>query len=42
MNRQPPHLGSYYFQHRMKGSSKYLAALNPGRWELWREDWVLV
>jgi hypothetical protein len=26
----------------MKGSSKYLAALSPSRWEHWREDWVLV
>jgi hypothetical protein len=33
VNRQPPHLGGYYFQHRMKGSSKNLAALSPGRWE---------
>jgi hypothetical protein len=32
----------YYFQHRMKGYSTYLATLSPGRWERWREDWVLV
>jgi hypothetical protein len=42
VNRQPPRLGGYYFQHRTKGSSKYLATLSPGRWERWREDWVLV
>jgi hypothetical protein len=42
VNRQPPRLNGYYFQHRMKGSLKYLAALSPGRWERWREDWVLV
>jgi hypothetical protein len=42
VNRQPPHLGGYYFQHRAKGFSKYLAALNPGKWEHWRQDWVLV
>jgi hypothetical protein len=42
MNRQPPCLGSYYFQHQMKGSLKYLTALSPSRWERWREDWVLV
>jgi hypothetical protein len=42
VNRQPPRLGGYYFQHRMKGSSKYLAALSSDRWERWREDWVLV
>jgi hypothetical protein len=33
VNRQPPHFGDYYFQHWMKGSSKYLTALSPGRWE---------
>jgi hypothetical protein len=42
VSRQPPRLGGYYFQHRTKGSSKYLIALSPGRWERWREDWVLV
>jgi hypothetical protein len=42
VNRQPPSLDGYYFQHQMKGSSKYLAALSPDRWERWREDWVLV
>jgi hypothetical protein len=42
MNRHPPHLGGYYFQHRTKGSLKYLATLSPSRWEHWREDWVLV
>jgi hypothetical protein len=26
----------------VKGSLKYLTALSPGRWERWREDWVLV
>jgi hypothetical protein len=26
----------------MKGSSKYLTALSPNRWEHWREDWVLL
>jgi hypothetical protein len=42
VNRQPPRLSGYYFQHQTKGSSKYIAALSPGRWERWREDWVLV
>jgi hypothetical protein len=26
----------------MKGPSKYITTLSPGRWERWREDWVLV
>jgi hypothetical protein len=42
VNRQPPHLCGYYFQHQTKGSLKYIAVLNPGRWKRWREDWVLV
>jgi hypothetical protein len=42
VNKQPPRLGSYYFQHRTKGPSKYIATLSPRRWERWRKDWVLV
>jgi hypothetical protein len=42
VNRRPPHLVSYYFQHQTKGSSNYLAALSPSRLERWREDWALV
>jgi hypothetical protein len=42
VNRQPPHLGGYYFQNQMKGSLKYLTTLSPSRWEHWREDWLLV
>jgi hypothetical protein len=42
VNKQPPHLGSYYFQHQMKGPSKYIAALSLDRWEHRREDLVLV
>jgi hypothetical protein len=42
VNRQPPHLGGYYFQHRTKGSLKYLTTLSTDRWERWREDRVLV
>jgi hypothetical protein len=32
VNKQPPRLSGYYFQHRAKGPSKYIAALSPGRW----------
>jgi hypothetical protein len=42
VNRQPHRLGGYYFEHRTKGSSKYITALSPNGWERWREDWVLV
>jgi hypothetical protein len=37
VNRQPPRLSDYYFQHQTKGSLKYLIILSPGRWERWRE-----
>jgi hypothetical protein len=33
MSKQPPHIGGSYFQQRTKGSSKYIAALTPGRWD---------
>jgi hypothetical protein len=33
VNRHPPRLSGYYFQHRTKGSLKYLTALNPSMWE---------
>jgi hypothetical protein len=42
LNKQPPHLNGYYFQHQTKGPSMYIIALSPGRWEHWMEDWVLV
>jgi hypothetical protein len=42
VNNQSPRHSGYYFQHQTKGPSRYITALNPGRWERWREDWVLV
>jgi hypothetical protein len=36
VNKQPPHLGGYYFQQWTKSPSKYITALSPGRWERWR------
>jgi hypothetical protein len=32
----------YYFQLRAKGSVVYIAAVSPGKWDRWREDWVIV
>jgi hypothetical protein len=42
VSKQPPRIGGYYFQQQTKGPSKYIAALTPGRWDHWREDWVLM
>jgi hypothetical protein len=42
LSKQPPCISGYYFQQRTKGPSKYIASLTPGRWDHWREDWVLM
>jgi hypothetical protein len=38
----PPLIGGYYFTRRTQGPSRYIAPVSPGRWERWREDWVLM
>jgi hypothetical protein len=35
-------LGGYYFQHRTKGSAVYITAISSGKWDHWRDDWVIV
>jgi hypothetical protein len=35
-------IGGYYFQRRTPGHARYIAPVSPGKWERWREDWVLV
>jgi hypothetical protein len=35
-------IGSYYFQHRTKGPAVYITALIPGKWDHWRDDWVVM
>jgi hypothetical protein len=42
VSKYPPRIDGYYFQRWIKDPSKYIAALSPGRWDHWREDWVLV
>jgi hypothetical protein len=41
-SQRPPLIGGYYFAHRTQGPSRYIAPVSPGRWERWREDWVLM
>jgi hypothetical protein len=36
------HLRAYYFWHRSKGPTTYIATLTPGTWDHWRDDWVIV
>jgi hypothetical protein len=42
VSQRPPLIGGYYFQCRTHGHAHYIAPISPGRWEHWREDWVLV
>jgi hypothetical protein len=41
-SQHPPLIGGYYFARRTQGPSRYIAPVSPGRWERWREDWVLM
>jgi hypothetical protein len=41
-SQRPPLIGGYYFARRTQGPSRYIAPISPGRWERWREDWVLM
>jgi hypothetical protein len=41
-SQRPPLIGGYYFARRTQGPSRYIAPVSPGRWERWREDWVLM
>jgi hypothetical protein len=40
--RSPTHLDDYYFQLWPKAPITYIASLTPGKWDWWREDWVIV
>jgi hypothetical protein len=41
-SQRPPLIGGYYFARRTQGPSRYIVPVSPGRWERWREDWVLM
>jgi hypothetical protein len=41
-SQRPPLISGYYFARRTQGPSRYIAPVSPGRWERWREDWVLM
>jgi hypothetical protein len=42
VSKHSPCIGGYYFQQWTRGPSKYIASLISGRWDHWREDWVLM
>jgi hypothetical protein len=42
VSQRPPLIGGYYFARRTQGPFRYIAPVSPGRWEHWREDWVLM
>jgi hypothetical protein len=35
-------IGGYYFQHRTKGPAVYIIAITLGKWDRWRDDWVIM
>jgi hypothetical protein len=35
-------IGGYYFKHRTKGPDVYITALTLGKWDRWRDDWVIM
>jgi hypothetical protein len=35
-------IGAYYFHIRAKGLSTYITPISSGKWDRWREDWVVV
>jgi hypothetical protein len=35
-------IGDYYFQHSTKGPAVYIATLTPGKWDHWRDDWMIM
>jgi hypothetical protein len=41
-SQRPPLIDGYYFARRTQGPSRYIAPVSPGRWECWREGWVLM
>jgi hypothetical protein len=42
VSQRPLLIGGYYFARRTQGPSRYIAPVSLGRWERWREDWVLM
>jgi hypothetical protein len=41
-SQRPPLIDDYYFQRRTQSHACDITSVSPGRWERWREDWVLV
>jgi hypothetical protein len=35
-------IDTHYFQLWAKGSIAYITPISPGKWDRWREDWVIV
>jgi hypothetical protein len=42
VGRHAGRIDGYYIQHRVKGPAQYIAAINPGKWDRWRQDWVVM
>jgi hypothetical protein len=35
-------INAYYFLLRAKGPIAYIMPVGPGKWDRWREDWVII
>jgi hypothetical protein len=35
-------IDAYYFQLYAKGSIAYITPISPGKWDHWREDWMII
>jgi hypothetical protein len=35
-------IGGYYFHHRVKGPTSYITTITHGKWDHWRQDWVVM
>jgi hypothetical protein len=41
-SQRPSLIDDNYFQRWTQGHARYITPISPGRWERWREDWMLV
>jgi hypothetical protein len=35
-------IDAYYFQLQAKGPITYITPISPGKWDRWRDDWVII
>jgi hypothetical protein len=35
-------ISGFYFQHRVRDPVLYIVAVSPGKWDRWRQEWVVM